>query len=122
MLASAAMRLVSLILFAALVLFSGCSAQVGDSCEINTDCGQSMVCERSMPEGYCTRENCDVVECPSDGLCVHFDAETSYCMQPCEQDSDCREGYLCVAEFGPQPFCNDALGIIPDDESTAPSE
>ncbi len=122
MLASAAMRLVFLILATALFVLGGCSAKPGDACEINTDCGQSMVCERSLPEGYCTRENCAVVECPAGGLCVQFDADTSYCMQPCEQDEDCRDGYICVAQFGPHPFCNDTLGVVPDDESDDPAE
>ena len=111
MLASVAMSsrlsiaLVTLAL-AALVLGTGCQAVVGDACEINTDCGTEMYCERSMPEGYCTVKSCEVIGCPDYGVCVSFDLDQSYCMDPCDVDTDCRDGYVCVTDFGPHPFCN----------------
>jgi hypothetical protein len=97
-------------LFISLALFlgTGCQAVVGDACEINTDCGTKMYCERSMPEGYCTITSCEVIGCPDFGVCVAFDLDTSFCMDPCEAATDCREGYTCVTDFGPHPFCNDA--------------
>ena len=85
---------------------TGCQAVVGDACEINTDCGTEMYCERSMPEGYCTVKTCEVIDCPDFGVCVTFDLDNSFCMMPCEADVDCREGYTCVTNFGPHPFCN----------------
>jgi len=97
----------SLTLTLTLLLGTGCQAVVGDACEINTDCGTEMYCENSMPEGYCTVKTCEITGCPDFGVCVVFDLDTSFCMTPCELDTDCREGYVCVDDFGPHPFCNE---------------
>jgi len=94
---------------------NACSAIVGDACETQTDCGASMFCERSMPDGYCTLTNCVERGCPDEGVCIRFDADTSYCMAPCESKGDCRDGYTCVEGFGPHAFCNDARGATPVD-------
>jgi len=94
-------------------LAGACSAVVGDACETQTDCGASLFCERSMPEGYCTLADCHERGCPDEGVCIVFDPDTSYCMAPCESNGDCRDGYACVEDFGPHPFCNDARGEPP---------
>ena len=114
MLASAGVKKTLLISMSVALGLAACTANVGDACEINTDCGRSMICERSLPEGYCTREKCEIVGCPSDGICIVFTEDLSYCMQPCEVDGDCRDGYSCALGFGGHPFCNDAAGVIPE--------
>ena len=90
-----------------MLLGTGCQAVVGDACEINADCGSEMFCERSMPEGYCTVKSCENRDCPDFGVCVSFDQDQSFCMRPCDVDTDCRDGYVCVSDFGPHPFCNE---------------
>lgn len=106
-------------LVAALLLLAsiaaGCSAMVGDACTTQTDCGTSMYCELSLPDGYCTSKSCVDRGCPDYGVCVRFTEDTSYCMLQCTGDSDCRDGYRCVTDFGPYPFCNDADGVTPAD-------
>lgn len=97
----------------ALVSAQACTALVGDPCEAQADCGASMFCERSMPDGYCTLKNCTDRQCPDEGVCIIFDADTSYCMASCEADGDCRDGYVCVDDFGQHPFCNDERGATP---------
>lgn len=99
--------------FLAAALLGGCTAIVGDACETSTDCGTRMYCERSMPQGYCSVQNCEVIGCPDEGVCVSFDLDTSFCMRQCAADVDCREGYRCVTDFGSHPFCNDAVGDGP---------
>ena len=96
------------------VLAPACSPLVGDACEDSTDCGRSMFCELSLPGGYCTLENCDNKNCPDDGVCIRFDEDVSWCMQPCESNGDCRDDYTCVKDFGLYPFCNDARGTVPE--------
>ena len=97
----------------ALVLtLTGCRNVVGDSCESALDCSDGLDCEVTMPDGYCTREGCDSLGCPDEGICVLFDDHTSYCMKPCSEDADCRETYVCVQEFGPHPFCHFAAALV----------
>jgi len=108
-----------LLLFAFLAMLIGasaCGSAVGDSCETQTDCGQTMYCELSMPEGYCTRRNCQLDGCPDSGVCITFEPGISYCMRECETTSDCRDGYSCISDFGVHPFCNDNRGISPGSE------
>ena len=100
-------RLLKLCLFVTLMSLGpmGCTAVVGDACLIDADCGAGLVCDASQPQGYCTRANCSEQECPDEGLCVVFDADTSYCVKPCVAAADCRDGYTCVDDFGLHPFC-----------------
>lgn len=97
-------------------LAPACAPIAGDACETSSDCGRSMYCERSMPDGYCTLESCVNRACPGDGVCIRFTTDRSFCMQPCESKSDCRDGYTCVEDFGVHPFCNDARGQVPASE------
>lgn len=84
----------------------GCASVVGDDCAADSDCGTGLVCERSLPGGYCTVEDCLIDGCPDEGVCIEFDTFTSFCMDPCQGAGDCREGYVCVDDFGAHPFCN----------------
>lgn len=90
------------------VLIFGCAPAVGDTCEVNTDCGRELVCDTSQPEGYCTRSPCEPGTCPSEGVCIAFDDGSHFCMKRCEKSDDCRDGYVCVDNFGDAPFCNSA--------------
>ncbi len=92
---------------------TGCTAIVGDACVDQTDCGNRMYCELSMPQGYCTVKDCVVGGCPEQSVCVRFSHDVSFCMYACESNSDCRDGYRCVTDFGPHAFCNDADGETP---------
>lgn len=91
-----------------------CAPIVGDACEASSDCGTKLYCEEGMPGGYCTLKECQYDECPDEGVCVRFSASESFCMKPCESNKDCRDGYRCVDDFGPYPFCNDARGETPE--------
>lgn len=95
---------------------TGCTAVVGDACETQTDCGRTMFCERSLPGGYCTLKDCRVSGCPSEGVCIAFDEDNSWCMFACDVDDDCRDGYRCVRDFGGHGFCNDVRGVSPTEE------
>jgi len=109
--------------FAALVaLFAatataGCAPIVGDACTTQSDCGQRLYCELAMPDGYCTSRGCATNPCPAEGICIEFNPDLSYCMQPCDADGDCRSGYTCVKDFGAYPFCNDKRGVAPTVDS-----
>ncbi len=93
---------------------SGCQPQIGDKCVLNTDCsvsGTRLGCDTSMPGGYCTVFNCGPNSCPDQTACYLFYAEVqgcpysdrapsrtahSFCMKDCQQNSDCRAGYICA--------------------------
>jgi hypothetical protein len=111
-LARLALLLVAAGLIAAL---SGCSPKIGDHCVLNTDCGTSgtLVCDTSLPNGYCTQFNCTPDVCQNKAACValepalpgcpyddyHSPSRTSrtLCLAQCQSDSDCRQndGYVC---------------------------
>lgn len=95
----------------------GCQPRIGDQCETSLNCSQSgdRICDRTQPGGYCTMFNCAPpdTKCPDDSVCVAFGAaisdlpecskasqpsrfERTFCMAPCDKDSDCRSGYSCV--------------------------
>lgn len=90
-----------------------CTPKIGDDCLLGADCSSKgdRVCDTSLPGGYCTVLSCNTDSCPDDGVCVLFqssvpgciynDRATSrtartYCMAFCEDDSDCRDGYVCL--------------------------
>ena len=114
------------LLLAALVLsfaaLQACTAIVGDACTTQTDCGRTMFCEQSLPDGYCTLKDCLDTGCPSEGICISFDADTSWCMAICDADGDCRDGYRSVKDFGKHGFCNDIRGTTPDASEAATPE
>jgi hypothetical protein len=82
-----------------------CTSIVGDACTLDADCGTGLICDASQPEGYCTRSSCLEQGCSEEAICVAFDADTSYCVRPCSEASDCRPGYACVNDFALYPFC-----------------
>ncbi len=96
----------------------GCRPQIGDSCTTSLDCSSQgdRLCDNSQPDGYCTIFGCEPDDCPEGSVCVGFGLELdpacagqvestdprwprferTFCMLGCEQDSDCREGYVCI--------------------------
>lgn len=112
----------------ALLLLAGCGKNIGDSCEsvnecISTDTDRLCLTQdgEGFPGGYCTKFNCGGSNaCPEEAACVAYrstlgggecDSETSlsrlqrnYCMLRCENDSDCRSGYRCLAADGDNPL------------------
>ena len=92
-----------LILALAALLGGGCAPEIGDSCETSVDCSVNgdRICDIAAPGGYCTVANCEDGTCPDESLCVEFRFSrerlaSSWCMAPCDEDADCRAGYLCA--------------------------
>ena len=81
---------------ACLLVVAGCGKTVGDTCANNTACGAGLICDLSVPEGYCTRSPCRKGECPAESVCVDFGAEASWCMRRCDQGQGCRAGISCL--------------------------
>jgi hypothetical protein len=112
---------------------TGCTAKIGAHCVLNTDCGTSgaLVCDTSLPNGYCTQFNCTPDVCQNEAACVAFEPSVpgcpyddyhapartteTFCMAQCHSDSDCRQsdGYICADPR--QPPWNAA--IIDDDQA-----
>lgn len=100
----------------ALLLAAGCGADdlegVGQPCREGNDCPlrAASACIVPWPEGYCTEVACTVGSCPSGARCVTgiefagvpFDA---FCLQTCQTERDCREGYRCVDVSLPEKVC-----------------
>ena len=93
---------------------AACAPAIGDDCELSTDCSQlgDRLCDTTQPGGYCTIFNCEPDTCP-DAMCVGFNFkldpacgaaddgrwgrfERTFCMAPCDQTDDCRDGYVCL--------------------------
>jgi hypothetical protein len=68
---------------------------IGKACADSTGCA-SHVC-LAMPNGYCSKDYCDIAGCPAGATCVGDSSGFAQCMKSCTQDSDCRssEGYTC---------------------------
>jgi hypothetical protein len=100
-------------LVAALAL-GACAPNIGDSCEASSDCSANgdRLCDPTQPGGYCTIFNCEPGTCPSESICVAFQARPSmaaactdpqldsrfrrtFCMAKCSSGGDCRSGYTC---------------------------
>jgi hypothetical protein len=102
-------------------VLAGCTPKIGDHCVLNTDCGTSgtLICDTSMPGGYCTQFNCQADKCQNSAACVEFLASVpgcpyddylspartgrTFCLKTCQKDSDCRqsEGYVCRSPTKP---------------------
>lgn len=100
----------------ALAALAGCRPQIGDSCASSTDCSAQgdRLCDATQPDGYCTIFSCEPDACPEASVCVGFGEqldptctpagtdprwqrfERTFCMLACEEDGDCRDGYVCV--------------------------
>src|SRR5262245_36081708 len=104
-----------LLLLASGAALAGCTPEIGDECTTSIDCSQQgdRLCDTTQPGGYCTIFNCEPDTCPEDeSVCVAFDFELdpachdlnatdwarfgrTFCMAVCDDDSDCRDGYIC---------------------------
>jgi len=93
------------------------TAQVGGYCTVQgcgpQSCPDDAVCVRFYPAGFlstpCDPRREDAVDpaldptddcrpdelCLSSGLCALRAQESRFCMKPCEEDGDCRDGYEC---------------------------
>jgi len=109
-------RLASMLVCSALLSLVGCKPKIGNKCANSVDCSQlgDRLCDTTQPGGYCTIFSCEPDTCP-DSICVGFNTdidpacgalddvrpprfERTFCMKPCDDDSDCRaaEGYVCA--------------------------
>lgn len=91
-------HILATLLLPALVITSlGCQPAVGDECASNLECDTSSgsICDVSVPSGYCTVQDCVPNGCPDDSVCVRFDEVTTYCMEACQENSDCRNDHTC---------------------------
>lgn len=94
----------------------GCLPKIGDDCTTSLDCSQQgdRLCDTSQVNGYCTVFNCEPDTCPDSAVCVAFNHtldpacgpyddgswprfERTFCVAGCNEDSDCRDGYACIA-------------------------
>lgn len=101
-----ARRITLLALVLASAALVGCGSSVGDSCSTDSDCPSNAYCDKVMPDGLCTIANCRPDNCPDGSVCVEFYNGERFCMQNCDSDGDCRDGYSCIKDSGPDPFCS----------------
>lgn len=107
-------------------IFQVCCVQngnLGSPCQFNADCiGMGCLSQNSgyPPDGVCTTA-CNPAEptCPSNGRCVPVDfaAAPGICLNGCDRDDACREGWSCEAfpshleASGPSHFA--CWGVMP---------
>lgn len=117
---------------ALLAAAAACTPSIGDKCQVSTDCSiqGDRLCDVSQPGGYCTQLNCRGNGCVDDTACVLFSSALpgcgfddrsgpfgsrvarSFCMAPCDSNSDCRAGYVCA---DPRTYPWNAV-ILDDDQ------
>lgn len=97
------------------VAAAGCLPKIGDPCGSSIDCSQrgERLCDTTQPGGYCTIFSCEPDSCPDNAACVAFNHvidpacgtttdgtsprfERTFCMAPCNEKADCRDGYDCL--------------------------
>ena len=86
-------------------LLFACKGDIGSECVADAQCQSGQTCDLISEGGYCTLPDCREGECPGDSVCVIFENDDRYCMAKCQQSDDCRDGYICDKELGPDPFC-----------------
>ena len=79
-------------------LSSPCDALTEDA--LGSKCGRACApeCKKSCDasEVCCSTNHCNTAEiCLSSGFCAQRTQERRFCMQECEEDDDCRDGYQC---------------------------
>lgn len=86
-----------------------CAPSIGDSCESSVDCSVngSRICDTAQPGGYCTIRNCDPDTCPGSNVCVEWRGipdrtASTFCMDRCRNDGDCRRQYSCMGVDDPR--------------------
>jgi hypothetical protein len=114
---SVPLRVPHLLLLAGLLAAAtGCAPEIGDDCTTSIDCSQlgDRLCDTSQPNGYCTIFNCEPDQCPEEAVCIGFGTdidpacqgvedprwsrfERTFCMLACEEQEDCRSGYICAS-------------------------
>lgn len=112
-----------------LLVLGGCQPKIGDDCLVDLDCSQigDRICDTTQPGGYCTMFNCGPTTCPEDeSVCVAFSNTPSeadgcgnlgrtspyvrpFCMKSCEDDGDCRDGYVCIDITDDNPWGADLI-------------
>lgn len=77
----------------------------GEACEANTDCNANAgdpfcrTADSGFPDGYCA-EWCDPAaqDCGAGATCVQLTELNGVCYATCDDESDCRDGYVCESE------------------------
>lgn len=114
-----------------LLVASGCGKSIGDSCKsvnecITTDTNRLCLTQdgEGFPGGYCTKFNCGGSNvCPEEAACVAYRytlsgagggecsevtslsrLQRTYCMFRCDNNDDCRDGYVCLSADGENPL------------------
>jgi hypothetical protein len=83
---------------------------LGSACATNTEC-ESRFCQEGelWAGGYCTQTRCRTSQPCDDPAAVCRDiGSEQYCLAPCLNTEDCREGYSCVRE-GERTACQPSL-------------
>jgi hypothetical protein len=92
-------------LFVLPLLACGKDGAAGESCNDDQLCDAGLTCELNFPGTFCSK-SCpaegDTASCPSGTVCTEEFNKQLVCSLTCEDDDDCREGYVCTAVAGGQ--------------------
>ena len=86
----------------------------GEPCLVDINCkgGTCLRDEEGYPDGYCTTLSCTRLGCNSeDALCISFEPDSA-CFAACADDTQCRDGYICLGEG----YCGPPINtVVPTD-------
>ena len=89
-----------------IVFFLGCAsdrAPIGGSCETNGGCERDLLCDTTIPGGYCTKACAtpgQASECPEGAVCDAVAGKGVQCVQICQRHEDCRSSLDCNGVSG----------------------
>lgn len=93
------------------------AAEIGAGCDQTTLCAGELVCDESLPGGFCTLDCDSSNDCPDGTFCRAYDG-SAVCVPGCGADTDCRNGYRCVQIVGNDGnsygVCEPVDGALPD--------
>lgn len=89
---------------------------IGAACDEDADCPADLSCVDEVKGGYCTQTGCSTNDdCPNDTRCARLNDADSYCLLPCEAESDC--SFCRGDEFA--ATCTTDANFVDGDDSVA---
>jgi len=71
---------------------------VGGTCTANGGCDDGLMCDTSVPGGYCTKACTmpgETTGCPEDSICDAVAGTAMNCVKICDKADDCRADQDC---------------------------
>jgi hypothetical protein len=86
-----------------IVACGGDPPNVGSACTATDGCDEELMCDTTVPAGYCTKA-CTMAgstsECPEESICDAVAGTAMECVKTCKTSADCRTDQDCNGVTG----------------------